>query len=71
VNYAYLRLKDHLVVDYEFTEHGAHYTEDPEMLVRLITETHRIANEMLSDTGSLTNAITTESAPNRNGTTAN
>jgi hypothetical protein len=65
VNYAYLRLRDHLAVEYGFTEHGAHYTNDPETLVRLISETHRIADEMVSDTGNLTSAITTGSAPSQ------
>ena len=65
VDYTYLRLKDHLAVEYGFTEHGAHYTEDPETLIRLISETHRIADEMVSDTGNLTDAITRGSAPSR------
>jgi hypothetical protein len=57
VNYAYLRLKDHLAVDYGYTEHGGHYTDDPDTLIRLIVETHRIADNVVSRTNSQTDAI--------------
>jgi hypothetical protein len=57
VNYAYLLLKDHLAVDYGYTEHGAHYTDDPETLCRLISETHRIADEIVSRLSNTTEVV--------------
>jgi hypothetical protein len=65
VNYAYLLLKDHFAVDYEYTVNGAHYTDDPATLIRLIGETHGVGDEVVARAGNQTDAITRDSSPNR------